>query len=610
MAVRVSRPLTYSNRFGEQQSASGGLFQLHQITFADNAIQGDPIRALVELITNCDDAYNKLSPESGREACSIEISVCEDGPAAYLTISDRAVGMDGSRMDLALGSYTSATSTGADRGYFGRGLKDGILALGRRRGGVGGERVDPPRLARHTRRPTLLRGAAPDRYAAVARRRAGTERHHGAYTRKPPRRTAAPRFSNLERQIPYHFMLRGILSNPSRHIYLSEVSQDGEVIRRKRLRYEFPNGRLVLDNSLLLRRLNIPYRVIVYEADRPLSTPRQSGPYAESGILITDGNAILDNTLGMFDADPDARSLFGRLECPHLNKLMRDNEPIVQATRHGLMWDHEVARELRLTLDERLEPLVRNIARQAVSLSRTRDAEDATQRLSLAVEAINEIARAEAGTMAPVFERIVLADASASAARVRYDFGTSTIEVNTGHPAVAPYLANATRRGVPSGQGQALLAELVLDAACAAIAGCIGSPEDAARLRDKHAERAAHGARGIRATASPTLGSAVCRSQFDISPRAGASFRPTLNRGDAMLLTGDINLTNVTDPAKPFALVVRHASRGGRGVRQPGGLPVRCGGPVPLHEQGRLAQRRLSGSARAQAGRFRRRGMR
>ena len=486
MAVRVSRPLTYSNRFGEQQSASGGLFQLHQITFADNAIQGDPIRALVELITNCDDAYNKLSTESGREACPIEISVCEDGPAAYLTISDRAVGMDGSRMDLALGSYTSATSTGSDRGYFGRGLKDGILALG------DGE-VE-----------SVVNGSIHRAWLGIRGGRPYYEAQHPTATANPDGDTPAPggttvrihvnrpdvlppTYRNLERQIPHHFMLRGILSNPERHIYLSQVSRDGEVVRRKRLRYEFPTGRLVLDNSLLLRRLDIPYRVVVYEAERPLSTPRQSGPYAESGILITDGNAILDNTLGMFDADPDAVSLFGRLECPHLNKLMRDNEPIVQATRHGLMWDHEVARELRLTLDERLEPLVTNIARQAVSLRRTRDAEATAERLARAVEAISEIARAEAVTMAPVFERIVLADAGATAARVRYDSASSTIEVNTGHTAVAPYLASAARRGVPTGQGQALLAELVLDAACAVIAGRAGA--DATRLRDRHAER-------------------------------------------------------------------------------------------------------------------------
>ena len=488
MAVRVSRPLTYSNRFGEQQSASGGLFQLHQITFADNAIQGDPIRALVELITNCDDAYNKLSPESGRTSYPIEISVCEDGPAPYLTISDRAAGMDGSRMDVALGSYTSATSTGADRGYFGRGLKDGILALG------DGEVVSVVNGSVH-RAWLGIRGGQPYYEAQhptpTPRSDGGSPEQGGTTVRIHVNRpdVLPPTYRNLERQIPFHFMLRGILSNPSRHIYLSEVASDGEVIRRKRLRYEFPPGRLVLDNSLLLRRLDIPYRVVVYEAERPLSTPRESGPYAESGILITDGNAILDNTLGMFDADPDAGSLFGRMECPHLNKLMRDNEPIVQATRHGLMWDHEVARELRLTLDERIEPLVRNISRQAASLRRTRDADATDERLARALEAINEIARAEAGKLAPAVERIVLTDAGEDAGRVRYDASSLVVVVNTGHPAVAPYLASAARRGVSSGQGQALLAELVLDAMCDAVLGCSGSAQDAAELRDRHAER-------------------------------------------------------------------------------------------------------------------------
>ena len=488
MAFRVSRPLTYSNRFGKQQSASGGLFQLHQITFADKAIQGDPIRALVELITNCDDAYNKRPPELDHEACPIEISVCAGETSPFLSISDRAVGMDAPRMDQALGSYTSATSTGADRGYFGRGLKDGILALGDgevesvsngsvHRAWLGIRDGQPYYEAHH---PTGTPGSDGAAHAPSGT----TVRIH---VNRPD--VAPPTFRNLERQIPFHFMLRGILSNPARRIYLNETSPDGEVLRRKRLQYRFPSGRLVLDNSLLLGRFEIPYRVIVYQADRELSTPRQSGPYAEAGLLITDGNAILDNTLGMFDADPDAGALFGRLECPHLNKLMRDNEPIVQATRHGLMWDHEVARELRLTLDERLEPLVKNISREAVSLRSARDAAAAAERMARGVETINEIARVGAGSGGPVFERIAFADAGVDAPRVRYDARTSAIEVNVGHHAVAPYLASAVRRGVPSAQGQALLAELVLDAACTAIAERTGGAEDAARLRDRYAER-------------------------------------------------------------------------------------------------------------------------
>ena len=488
MAVRVSRPLTYSNRFGKQQSASGGLFQLHQITFADKAIQGDPIRALVELITNCDDAYNKRPPELGHEACPIEISVCEAAPAPFLTISDRALGMDGPRMDQALGSYTSATSTGADRGYFGRGLKDGILALG------DGEVESVSNGAVH-RAWLGIRGGQPYYEAhhptETPNTDGGVPAPSGTTVRIQVNRpdVAPPTFRNLERQIPFHFMLRGILSNPARHIYLSETSPDGEVLRRKRLQYRFPEGRLVLENSLLLGRFEIPYRVIVYQSERELSTPRQTGPYAEAGLLITDGNAILDNTLGMFDADPDAGALFGRLECPHLNKLMRDNEPIVQATRHGLMWDHEVARELRLTLDERLEPLVRNIARQGASMRNARDAAAAAERMARGVEAISVIARAEVGSRGPVFDRIVLADAGVDAPRVRYDALSSVVEVNLGHPAVAPYLASAARRGVPSAQGQTLLAELVLEAACAAIAERTGDPADAGRLRDAHAER-------------------------------------------------------------------------------------------------------------------------
>ena len=495
MAVRVSRPLTYSNRFGKQQATHGGMFQLHQIAFADRAIQGDPIRALVELITNCDDAYNKRASDEQAKSGPIEISVTTGHGFPYLSIRDRAVGIDGQRLDEALGSYTSATSGEADRGYFGRGLKDGILALG------DGEVESVLDHALHKAWLGIRHGYP--YYEAqhpVPASRAGDDGRApkgGTTVRIKVNRpdVTPPTFQNLERQIPLHFMLRSILSNPARAVVLTELSAGGETLRQKRLFYRYPPARLVLDNSLRLNRFEIPYRITVYEADNDLSTPRDAGPYAEAGILITDGNAILDNTLGRFDADPDAAVFFGRLECPHINTLMRNNEAIVQATRQGLVWGHEVARELRLTLDERLEPLVQDRARQGAALRRARGRESLKVRLGKTVAALNDIARSELCSQKILLRRIVFDDAHQDAPRARFDRRSGDIVISTAHSSISQYVSGDAKDGIRSPQGQVLLAELVLQAFCGEIAarqadgGERGPEERALRLRDAYSAR-------------------------------------------------------------------------------------------------------------------------
>ena len=477
MGVRISRPLKYSNRFGKQQAAHGGMFQLHQIAYADRAIQGDHIRAFVELITNCDDAYNKMTSSNHAQRGAIEISVSKEADYPYLTIHDKAIGMNSERMDEALGSYTSATSEDTDRGYFGRGLKDGILALGE--GEV--ESIVDNTLHRAW---LGIRHGSPYYEAQepvsvsqdnLARRSVNSGTTVRIKVTRPD--VALPTYDNLVERIPLHFMLRNILSNPARDIILTELSPEGEVLQQEHLSYRYPPARLVLDNSLSLSRLDIPYRIIIYEADHSLSMPSEVGPYAEAGILITDGNAIFDNTLGRFDAHPDANVFFGQFVCPYINELMRNNEAIVQATRVGLDWTHEVARELRLTLEERLEPLVQDRTRRGIATRRAQGEKSLRARLMEVLAKLNQIANTELSTLptvqgmksedtsqeqSDIFHQIVFDNSNRDSPRALYDRQSRYIIISTTHPSIAQYISDGAENGIESPQGQVMLAELVL----------------------------------------------------------------------------------------------------------------------------------------------------
>ena len=121
MSPRISRPLDYAGRFGLQQ--------------ADQAIKKDVIRALVELITNSDDSYNRLEARGNEVDGRIIVDVQRRRQSeSVLTVRDFGEGMDGLLLDKALGVYADETS-GYEfgepvRGLFGRGVKDAILGLG------------------------------------------------------------------------------------------------------------------------------------------------------------------------------------------------------------------------------------------------------------------------------------------------------------------------------------------------------------------------------------------------------------------------------------------------------------------------------------------------
>jgi len=93
---------------------------------ATEAMGGDIVRALIETITNSDDAY---ATRPGKIKIEIEHS---RGPWKVVT-RDRATGMSASRMEDAiahLGGRTSGFEDGADvRGNLGRGSKD-LAAFG------------------------------------------------------------------------------------------------------------------------------------------------------------------------------------------------------------------------------------------------------------------------------------------------------------------------------------------------------------------------------------------------------------------------------------------------------------------------------------------------
>ena len=90
-------------------------------------------KALVELITNCDDSYARLEKRGAQVTGHIRITYERHQTGAVLVVADQAEGMSFERVCsiLAYGGAHSplARGEGDGRGYFGRGLKQAIYGL-------------------------------------------------------------------------------------------------------------------------------------------------------------------------------------------------------------------------------------------------------------------------------------------------------------------------------------------------------------------------------------------------------------------------------------------------------------------------------------------------
>src|SRR5512137_1980544 len=118
--MTVSRKLQYADRVALQQ--------------ADQAIRKDVLRALVEVITNCNDSYSRLESTGQEVNGEIVIDIHRKHKNSVIRVRDHAEGMTDIRMDKVVGTYGEATSGLKEdkhvRGMWGRGMKDSIFGLG------------------------------------------------------------------------------------------------------------------------------------------------------------------------------------------------------------------------------------------------------------------------------------------------------------------------------------------------------------------------------------------------------------------------------------------------------------------------------------------------
>ena len=329
--------------------------------------------AVVELLTNADDSYERLEEKGKPAEGRIRIEIDHRRKAASkIRVADRAEGLSRVEMEKCFtrpGANTSGRSSGSNvRGSLGRGAKDVPYF-----GGAKFESIKDDRYAcleiddrGEGRFQADNRGRTSVRCTPEIRKRLGIPggKNGTVVTVSVKTNFSVRQFRWWHETFRKHFQLRDVLAAPHRRVEIV----DGTTERSEKLRYRYPEGRVVREKTL-----DVP--------DYPDARPRliirehvQGGhpghldedkfsPYWEAGILVKARKAIFENTF--FDRalsnDAEASRYFGELQCPEIDRLIDEYEQcgrsrrepppsnpisILKRDRSGLHPDHPFVEKL------------------------------------------------------------------------------------------------------------------------------------------------------------------------------------------------------------------------------------------------------------------------
>ena len=345
-----SRKLQYADRVALQQ--------------ADQAIRKDVLRALVEIITNSNDSYSRLEDAGSPVSGEIIIDIWRKRKNSVIRVRDFAEGMDDVHMDKVVGTYGEATSGLKEdkhvRGMWGRGLKDAIF-------GLGYGFVTSIRAGSLYRSSLLLKEGVPmfdlDEPIPVTdelREKHGIPEGNGTEIEILVSRqdVKIPQFENLRNYLQRHFELRTIMGNPSRLIILRNFAGSDRIKDEHVLSYKPPRGEMVLDEHFEIEGFPASAHLQLLRSKIQLSTRGEEGDYADAGLLVISQSTVISLTMLKFENDPYASFFYGSIECDYLHDLLKNDEPVLTATRDGINWTLPFAKALKHAVESRIEPLV------------------------------------------------------------------------------------------------------------------------------------------------------------------------------------------------------------------------------------------------------------
>jgi hypothetical protein len=347
---------------------------------AYEAMGNDLVRALVELITNSDDAYDKAG-RKGPIQIEAEHYRASTGEYNRVIVRDQASGMTPSQVKagiLVAGARSSGHESGhRRRGLHGRGAKD-VSVFGKATFKTIAEGVftDVTLFGSNFRWEGDSRQATTLDYQMMGLSDGASGTEVTIYVKRSAH--SVPLHKNLADRLARHVQLRDIMTDPSTRVTLRDLGRPADP---QRLTYQPPGfSEVVLEEDLAVPdypdakcHLVIRRSAAQFEDDR--------GASRHGGIVIVGRRGIYDATYFGLEGRPGALWFSGRLECDYIDALQDDfdnqNDPdvpeasrpvrivpeklnpwqLITRRRDGLERGHPFTERLRALVEARLQPL-------------------------------------------------------------------------------------------------------------------------------------------------------------------------------------------------------------------------------------------------------------
>ncbi|HEV2035794.1 MAG TPA: ATP-binding protein [Candidatus Dormibacteraeota bacterium] len=340
----------------------------------------DLVRALVELITNADDAYDRAG-RKGPIQIEAEHFRASTGEYNRVTVRDQASGMTPSQVKtgiLVAGARSSGHESGHRRhGLHGRGAKD-VSVFGKATFKTIAEGVytEVTLFGSNFKWDGDSRQATALDYVTIGLSDGGSGTEVTIFVKRSAH--SVPLHKNLADRLARHVQLRDIMTDPTTEVSLRDLGRPTE---SQRLTYQPPYfSEIVLDEHV-----NVPdypeakCHLVIRRSATQFEDDR--GASRHSGIVIVGRRAIYDSTYFGLEGRSGALWFSGRLECDYIDALQDDfddqNDPdvpqasrparivperlnpwqLITRRRDGLERGHPFAERLRNLVEERLQPL-------------------------------------------------------------------------------------------------------------------------------------------------------------------------------------------------------------------------------------------------------------
>ena len=343
-------------------TAVAGQLQFTKRAFAqdaDQAMAGDIVRALIELITNADDAYR------GNDGPITIDVIRSEGNPTMVAVRDLARGLTPDQLSECfgvLGGVNQEFAAGEQvRGLLGRGAKD-TATFGRTvfetiKGGVYG-RFE---LRRDTTTMLESEDAADRHHSDLEIPIGGSGLVATIHVEQPGIRI--PNANHLAGRLSTHVQLRQLTEE--RQIILRWV-EDGVRAPSQMVRWNQPPGEQIIDQEIDIEGYGTSAHLTLVRMPTP--TDDRPGPYARHGIEVHGEKAAYDNTFFGENA-PETRWIRGILRCPHIEHLIRsfdeegginEGNPtrLLRRDRDGLVADHPFTQALAAAVLKVLAPIL------------------------------------------------------------------------------------------------------------------------------------------------------------------------------------------------------------------------------------------------------------